>query len=169
MLRFWPPFLPEHIWSKIPAKKVATTYQPTLPLVGTGPFQLVAAEKGKFYRLVKNPNYWQKGKPTLDEVLWVPYTNADTMAMDLRTGALDYAVGIPPGDFTSLKSASGITTNAGFYRAYDMIGFNCSTSKYSKGNPVLLDPKFRGALSWLSTARSSWRSRATGTGSQGTA
>ena len=148
MLRFWPPILPEHIWSKIPAKKVATTYQPKLPLVGTGPFQLVAAEKGKFYRLVKNPNYWQKGKPTLDEILWVPYTNADTMAMDLRTGALDYAVGIPPGDFTSLKNESSITTNAGFYRAYDMIGFNCSTSKYSKGNPVLLDPKFREALSW---------------------
>ena len=148
ILNDWTPILPKHIWSKVPPKKAASTYQPKPPFVGTGPFQLTAAKPGSFYRLEKNPGYWDAGKPYVDEVLWEPYTNADTMAADLKTGALDWAFGLPYGQFKSLSSVSGLTTNAGFWRAFDQVCFNCSTSPDSTGNPVLRDEKFRQALSW---------------------
>lgn len=37
--------------------------------VGAGPFLLSDWERGRHMRLRRNPNYWQKGKPYLDEVV----------------------------------------------------------------------------------------------------
>ena len=79
MLRMVVPILPEHIWSKVSGKAATTTYQNTPPIVGYGPFQIVEWKKGKFVRLVANPNYWG-GKPKIDEVIFELYTNPDTMA-----------------------------------------------------------------------------------------
>ncbi|HTX69930.1 MAG TPA: ABC transporter substrate-binding protein [Thermoleophilia bacterium] len=148
MLNDWTPILPKHIWSKVPPKKAASTYAPKPPFIGTGPFQLTEAKQGSFYRLVKNPDYWDTGKPYVDEVLWEPYTNADTMAADLKTGNLDWAFGLTFGQSKSLSSVPGLTTNAGFWRVFDQVSINCSTSPESKGNPVLRDEKFRQALAW---------------------
>src|SRR6266581_4727874 len=38
--------------------------------IGTGPFMWDHWTKGQELKLVKNPNYWQKGKPYLDSVTW---------------------------------------------------------------------------------------------------
>jgi peptide/nickel transport system substrate-binding protein len=42
--------------------------------IGTGPFMVKQWIKGNELELVKNPHYWQKGKPYLDGVNFVPTT-----------------------------------------------------------------------------------------------
>ncbi len=148
MLRLWIPILPEHIWKNVPGKRAGTDWVVKPPLIGTGPFQTVEANKGNYIKLVKNPHYWRTGKPTLDELVLAIYQNPDTMTQDLKSGTLDYALGIPPAQFTALKSTKGLTANAANIRYFDEIAMNCYQSPDSLGNPVLRDPKFRQAISW---------------------
>jgi peptide/nickel transport system substrate-binding protein len=148
MLRLWIPILPEHIWSKVPGKRAGNDYINKPPIVGTGPFQTVEVKEGSYIKLVKNPDYWVEGKPTIDELVIAIYQNADTMAQDLRLGTLDYAQGIPAAQLKALASEPSLTTNAADLRYFDELCMNCYDSPDSLGNPVLRDPKFRRAISW---------------------
>ena len=107
---------------------------------------MVQSKSGDFTRLVPNPDYW-RGKPHLDELLFITYTNADTMVQDLKAGVIDGAIGVPPAQFKSLGSAS-ITTVPATAWGFTQLSFNCYDSPDSKGNPVLLDPRFRQALQY---------------------
>ncbi|HZL65355.1 MAG TPA: ABC transporter substrate-binding protein [Thermoleophilia bacterium] len=148
MLRLWIPILPQHIWAKVPVASLTTSYINKPPIIGTGPFQTTEVKKGEYVTLVKNPDYWVKGKPTIDELVMQIYQNADTMTQDLKTGALDYAMGIPTAQFAALKSQPGITANAADIKYFDEVCMNCYDNPDSLGNPVLRDPKFRQAISW---------------------
>ena len=148
MLRLRIPILPEHIWAKVPAETLATSTVNEPPIVGTGPFQTVDVEKGNYVKLVKNPHYWVEGKPTIDELVIAVYQNPDTMAQDLKSGALDYALGIPPAQFGALRAEPALTASAADLRYFDEIAMNCYDSPDSLGHPALRDPAFRRALSW---------------------
>ena len=69
MLRLWIPILPQHIWAKVPVASLTTSYINKPPIIGTGPFQTVDVQKGEYVKLVKNPHYWLKGKPTIEELV----------------------------------------------------------------------------------------------------
>ena len=97
---------------------------------------------------MKNPDYWDQGKPTIDELIIAIYQNADTMTQDLKTGTLDYALGIPPAQFPALAREPSLTTNAAPLRYFDELCMNCYDSPDSLGHPVLRDPEFRRAISW---------------------
>jgi len=148
MLRLWIPILPEHIWSKVPGDKAGQDYINKPPIVGTGPFQTVEVKKGNYIKLVKNPHYWVEGKPTINELVIAIYQNPDTMTQDLKTGTLDYALGIPAAQFKALAAEPSLTTNAANLRYFDEIAMNCYDDPASLGNPVLRDAKFRQAISW---------------------
>ena len=45
--------LPKHIWGKVPLSELTTNYQPSLPLVGTGPFIVTEREQGVRLKLNK--------------------------------------------------------------------------------------------------------------------
>jgi len=150
MLGLWIPILPEHIWSKIDPATVEDSYQNTPPIVGTGPFQCVEWKKGEYVRMEANKDYW-KGAPKIDEVIFQTYTNQDTMAQDLKTGALQTAWNIPSAQFDQLDADPKLVTINGQLPGYDELGFNCADkSVYPKstGHPVLTDPAFRSALQW---------------------
>lgn len=57
--------------------------------VGTGPFMFKERVKGTSITLVKNPNYWQKGLPHLDSVVYKIITDANVAAMNLKSGQVD--------------------------------------------------------------------------------
>ena len=141
------PIVPEHIWSKVSAKAAATSFGNGPPSIGSGPFQVVENKSNSFARLVANKSFW-RGAPTVDEVLFVTYKNADTMIEDLKIGSLDGAVGIAPAQFTALGATSGVATNAGTSWGFTQVSFNCYDSPDSLGNPVLLDQGFRQALAY---------------------
>ena len=147
MLHMMVPILPEHIWAKVSPKAAASDYQNSPPVIGSGPFKVVEWQKGKFIRLVANKDYWA-GAPKIDELIFELYTNPVTMVSDLQSGAIDGAMDIPAAELKQLKSSPGLTTNEGTLWRFNQLAMNCYDSPHSKGNPVLLDQRFRTAVNW---------------------
>ena len=141
------PILPEHIWEHVSPKVAATSYAVKLPLVGSGPFQTVAFVKGSYIEMVRNP-YWYGKKPTIDEIAFEYYTDADTMASDLKLGNIDAADGLPEAEFRKLQSTPGFKAVPYNYYLWDYLEFNCYDKSSSEGNPVLRDWRFRNALNY---------------------
>ena len=150
MLGLWIPILPEHIWSKVSPKDVEKSFTNPPPIIGSGPFQTVEWKKGDFARLVANKDYW-RGAPKVDEVIFQMYQNQDTMAQDLKTGAIQSAWNVPSAQFDALNSQPDLEAIRGVTIGFDQLGFNCADKKVypkSTGHPVLQDPAFRSALQW---------------------
>jgi peptide/nickel transport system substrate-binding protein len=69
---------PNPVWDQVVANRVAWIGSPTAiksegaafasKPVGAGPFTLQSWVRDSSYTLVKNPNYWQKGRPYLDQI-----------------------------------------------------------------------------------------------------
>ncbi|HEX5642900.1 MAG TPA: ABC transporter substrate-binding protein [Thermoleophilia bacterium] len=150
MLGLWIPILPEHIWSKIDPAEVETKFQNPPPIIGSGPFQTVEWKKGEYVRMVANKEYW-RGAPKVDEVIYQTYQNSDTMAQDLKTGAIQSGWNIPSAQFDPLNNEPDLESIRAVTIGFDQLGFNCADQKKfpkSTGHPVLQDPAFRTALQW---------------------
>lgn len=81
------PILPQHVFQGGPVmSSPATTTSP----VGTGPFKLAEWKHGEYLRLVRNDNYWQKGKPYLDEVLVQPIPQSSSRTQAMQAGEVDF-------------------------------------------------------------------------------
>jgi peptide/nickel transport system substrate-binding protein len=141
------PILPEHIWSKVSPKAAASAFTNDPPIVGTGPFQIVEWKRGEYVRAVANKSYW-RGAPKVDEVVWSLYRNQDTLAADLKSGAIQAAWDIPEAQFQTLNADPDLSAIGGVLNGFNHMGANCYAGKASLGNPVLKDSAFRRALNW---------------------
>ncbi len=146
--QLWIPILPKHIWAGKINPQYPQRFKMTLPLVGSGPFQLTELKQGKYAIMKANPGYWRV-KPKIDRVIFVVYQNPDTMASDLQSGLLQAAYSIPVAKFHEMQQNPGDLKMIDYQtKSMDYLAFNCYDSKYSKGNPVLRDVNFRQALQW---------------------
>jgi peptide/nickel transport system substrate-binding protein len=66
--------------------------------VGTGPFKLKEWRKGEFLELVRNPDYFVKGRPLLDGIRYVVVVERGTRVAALQAGQVDVAY---PGETSS--------------------------------------------------------------------
>jgi ABC-type transport system substrate-binding protein len=57
--------------------------------IGTGPFKFKEWVPGNHFIAVKNPTYWQKGLPYLDEVEYRPIVEVQSRASSLKAGTID--------------------------------------------------------------------------------
>jgi len=150
MLGLWMPILPEHVWSKVDPDDAESGYKNKVPIVGSGPFQCVEWKKGEFVRMQAYPDYW-KGAPKIDEVIFQTYQNTDTMAQDLKTGAIQSGWNVPSAQFDALNNEANLEAITAVTIGFDELGFNCADKKVypkSSGHPALTDPAFRRALQW---------------------
>jgi ABC-type transport system substrate-binding protein len=76
--------------------------------VGTGPFIQKEFVKGEHIRFVKNPDYWQKGKPYLDSVKIITVTDPAVRASLLEKGEIDRTVSLNDFDIPRLEANKGI-------------------------------------------------------------
>lgn len=115
--------------------------------IGSGPFQLDEFTRGQRLVLKRNPYYWRRGKPVLDEVvqLYIPDDNARVLA--LRSGRVDAADGIPYAQLKSIESANNLRLLTKVAGIIDAIYFNQS------GSP-LRETKVRQALNHATPLRS---------------
>lgn len=60
--------------------------------VGTGPFTFDEYVQGDHLTLRKNPNYWDKGKPYVDELRVRIFTDPQSMLTEFEAGTLDLAL-----------------------------------------------------------------------------
>ena len=99
--------LPKHVYEGTnPLQNPATTQSP----VGLGPFLLKEWKHGDYVRLAKNPNYWEPGKPYLDEVIVkiIPQPSARIQA--LQAGEVDFVPSfyLPLTGYAALKGSPTI-------------------------------------------------------------
>jgi peptide/nickel transport system substrate-binding protein len=73
--------------------------------VGTGPFRLSEWIPGDQSTFVRNEEYWDEGKPYLDEIVLKPYSDLEAMTTALEAGVIDVAIAVPPQDYDRLTSA----------------------------------------------------------------
>ncbi|GHT81385.1 ABC transporter substrate-binding protein [Betaproteobacteria bacterium] len=81
--------LPRHIYE---GTDIVNNPYNTKP-VGTGPFVFKEWVKGSHIRLEKNPNYWQKGQPFLDGIVFKFIPDSAARIVALKAGELDVVLG----------------------------------------------------------------------------
>lgn len=87
------PMMPAHAFTAADvATKAAFLKSPIMAHpMGTGPFELKQWDKGSDIILTKNPHYWQKGLPCLDQVILKVIPDASARALAVESGEVDLA------------------------------------------------------------------------------
>ncbi|MDW7728500.1 MAG: ABC transporter substrate-binding protein [Bacillota bacterium] len=142
------PILPMHIWSEIDPADAEGEFTNDNP-VGTGPFQVVEHRKGEYTRLVANDNYF-KGRPAIDEVIYIIYANTDMMVEALKQGELDVIADVPGAQFKALQETNdpNIVTLDADSPSFTELSFNVWEDEESMGNPILRDREVRIAIEY---------------------
>jgi peptide/nickel transport system substrate-binding protein len=82
---------------------VPTDYDPKKP-VGTGPFKFQSFTPGQRSVFVKNPNYWQTGKPYADQLVIIDFTDDTARVNALLGGQVEAINNLPAGQVAAIRS-----------------------------------------------------------------
>jgi peptide/nickel transport system substrate-binding protein len=94
---------------------VPVDFNPKRP-IGSGAFKFKSLQPGIRGVFARNPNYWQSGKPYLDQVEMISFADPNTTRINaLVNGEIDGAGSIDPLLVPTVEGASGL--NLAFYRA----------------------------------------------------
>ena len=112
--------------------------------VGTGPFRAASYRKGAEIRLARNPSYFKKGLPYLDEIVMRVIPDAGTQVLALENGEVDFLWGIPGPHLSRLKADTRFRTAQ---TSYHPGGSNCiMTVSFNLDRPILKDVRVRRAI-----------------------
>ncbi len=88
-------------------------------LVGTGPFKYAEHKTGEYYRLTRNDDYWGKGEPYLDEIVYRVLPDRAAAAGALEAEEIDLAAfsAVPLADLDRISKVPGLTVISKGYEA----------------------------------------------------
>ncbi len=92
--------------------------------VGSGPYVLSEWVKNDHLVLKRNPHYWQKPYPYLDELRFEVLTDDNTRMLKFRSGELDIATNVPPNQVEPLKRVKGVTVRLFPQMRFDYVYYN---------------------------------------------
>jgi peptide/nickel transport system substrate-binding protein len=110
-------------------------------MMGSGPFMFKEHIKGQRLVLVKNPNYYEKGKPLLDEIHFIPLVDETARTNALRAGQVDYIEPVPPKDVSALRRDRRIQVTGGPNLSFVAASLNTSKKPFD-------DARVRQALAY---------------------
>lgn len=131
--------MPKHIYEGTDVLKNPRNFQP----VGSGPFKLKEWQKGSHLTLVRNENYYKKGRPFLDSIIYRIIPSAATRAVAFETGEVSAIIGsnsFPYQHVDRLKKVPGIVIKD--IGSPSLIGVNFNL----KDNPILAKREVRVAI-----------------------
>lgn len=137
--------VPEHIFGEHDTAEAALAFTNDTP-IGTGAFVYVEDSVDEFVRYKANDEYW-RGRPVVDEVLYVYFTNADTMVQALEKGEIDFCA-VSSTQVSYAEGLEGITMHQYDSITFQELGFNCWDDPDSQGNPLILDHRIRNAIDY---------------------
>jgi peptide/nickel transport system substrate-binding protein len=110
--------------------------------VGTGPYKLKDYKENQYTIFEKNPDYWEKGVPYLDEIQYVVVPDPVTFQAALKAGEVD-------GGGVDLASASNIKATGKFnvWVSFGNLGLAMSYNEKDT-NSVWSDKRMREALEY---------------------
>ena len=100
---------------------VQTKKTPEERAVGTGPFKFDSWKRDDFVKGAKNPNYWQKGKPYLDTIMYKSITDVTVAIMSFKAGELNVVQNIDPVDAKQLAKDGFQTSQTGVTWLHSLI------------------------------------------------
>lgn len=134
------PVLPKHLYEKGEPQTSPLLAAP----VGTGPFKFAEWQRGRFIRLVRNPDYWIKGQPGFETVIVRFVPDAGARAVSLETGEIDIGGGdpVPLADLPRIgKVPSLVVTTEGYAMFGGMYYF-----EFNMRDPQFKDVRVRQAI-----------------------
>jgi peptide/nickel transport system substrate-binding protein len=158
--------LPKHIWGKVPVKDLTGSYQPDIPLVGSGPYVVTDFQPNRFLKMERNPDF-RGPAPAYDKIEFIRYGNQDAAERALQLGGVDIVPEVSPAGFERLGSQDNIDTFQATSPAYTELAFNVCPPKIcpdANRNPAVMDRAVRQAVAY-----SVDRERINAIASQGTA
>jgi peptide/nickel transport system substrate-binding protein len=93
----------------LPAKIIETNPKFFLDnMMGTGPFKLQTYRHLELVELVRNPDYWDRGKPYLDGITFTYVADASAAYGAFQTGQFTGPMQVPPAQAPALKSGDNV-------------------------------------------------------------
>ncbi len=109
--------------------------------MGTGPYALAEWKKGEYILLKKNPNYWEKGLPLLDQVKITVVPDDNSRILQMQGGDIDGMYDVPLSRVPDLKKDAKLQVGLYTSTANNFIVLNVRTG-------LLSDVKIRQALNY---------------------
>ncbi|MFT3959863.1 ABC transporter substrate-binding protein [Propionivibrio sp.] len=134
------PILPRHLYENTDILSNPYNNKP----VGTGPFVFKEWVRGSHITLERNSNYWDKGKPYLDRIIFKVVPDAGTRAVLLETGEAQYAVfsPVPPKEAQRLRESGKVAIETNGYQWSSPVLY----LDYNLNNTYLKDVRVRRAI-----------------------
>jgi peptide/nickel transport system substrate-binding protein len=142
--------IPEHVYGKTSVKELTGSYQPKLPLVGSGPFIVTEFTHGRIVKMERNPNF-RGPKPKYDEIQIIKYGTTDAVIRALKLGEIDAQWEVEPTGFNQLEHADKIEPVRSSSPSFTELAFNlCSKENCPDGkfNPAVQDRAVRQAVAY---------------------
>lgn len=107
--------VPKHIYEQGKIESNPANIAP----VGTGPFKFAEHRPGEYYRLERNPDYWEGGQPLLDEIIYRVLPDRAAAAGALETEEIGLAAfsAVPLADLARISKVPGIQVITKGYEA----------------------------------------------------
>jgi peptide/nickel transport system substrate-binding protein len=109
--------------------------------IGSGPFIFDSWDKGSKVVLKRNPNYWDTGKPYLDELNFFVLTDANARMLQFQGGDLDIVTAAPYSQLESLRANSDVVVHDEAVARIDYYGINVTREPFT-------DVKVRQAMNY---------------------
>jgi peptide/nickel transport system substrate-binding protein len=146
----WIYILPKHVWSKVPLKDLTGSYQPELPLVGSGPYMVTEFERSRFVSMEPNPE-WRGDPPAFEEIQFIRYGSQDAVERALTLGEIDFIPEVTTTTFQRIGEQEGIETIKAPTYAFTELAFNLCSEKHCPDavfNPAIQDKTIRQAIAY---------------------
>ena len=129
----------KHIWNKIDDPVKYSNPNP----VGTGPFTEIIRFDSQLWELGKNPNYWQKGKPQINKLIFPTYPSNEQVTLALLSGNLDWA-----GAFIPAIDRVFVSKDTEHHKYWFPLTGHTTFLHTNTKDPILSDVRVRKAISY---------------------
>lgn len=102
--------------------------------IGSGPFVFDSWDKGSQLTLKKNPNFWEPGKPYLDEIVLKVLTDANARMLQFQGGDLDVVTAVPYSQIETLKTNPDVVVLQDSVAQTNYIAMNNTRAPWSDKN-----------------------------------
>ena len=109
--------------------------------VGTGPFKFSKWVANDHIEVARNSNYWQRGLPIVDRIVFKIIPDADARIKNLQAGAIQVSFDIDPKDISPVRSAGFKIAASNPTILHEHLQFNCARKPFD-------DKRVRQAVAW---------------------
>lgn len=113
--------------------------------VGSGPYKFVKWEPDQYIMLQKNPNYFRKGQPKINQVIFKIVPDTNTLLAQFKNGEIDI---YDRGQANQLKEVKAMKDAGSKIEIYTYPSFIYMHADFNLRNPIFQDKRVRQALNY---------------------